>query len=65
MTEVDVLGVRDQKRGFERSQLERNDKTYIADLFCDVRGNLDLIADTLFFDGFLIRCQKNFAGPVS
>ena len=65
MTEIDILGMRDKERGVERSQLERNDEPFIADLFGDIRCNLDLVPDPLLVDRFLVRNETNLARPVS
>jgi hypothetical protein len=65
MAEIDILGVRDKKRGVERSELERNDEPLVADLFGDVRCNLDFILDALFVDRYLIRNEESLASPVS
>ena len=58
-----------EERGVERSQLERmlerNDEPLIADLFGDIRCNLDLVPDPLLVDRFLVRNEKNLARPVS
>ena len=65
MTEIDVLGVRDKERGFKRSEPERNYESRIADLFCDIGCNLDLVPNTLFVDRFLVRDKQDFTRPVS
>ena len=65
MAEIDILSIRDKERSVERSQLERNDEPLIADLFGDIRCNLDLVPYPLLVDRFLVREEKNLARPDS
>ena len=63
--EVDVLGVRDQERGVEVRQAQRDDKFPVADGPADGMGNLNLVSDALLCDSMLRSDKQNLACSVA
>ena len=55
--EVDVLGVRDQERGVEVRQTQRDDEFPVADGPAHGMGDLNLVSDALLFDA-MFRADK-------
>jgi hypothetical protein len=65
MTEIDVLRMRDEERGVERSQLQRNDEPCVADPLCDIGGNLDFVPNALLLDRLLVSNEKDLTSPIA
>src|ERR1700744_2235407 len=55
--EVYVLRVGDEEGSLKGSEAQRNDEVGIADLFCNIRCDLDLVSDSLLAYRFRVGGQ--------
>ena len=63
--EVDVLCVRDQERGIEVRQAQRDDEFLVADAPTDGMGDLNLVSDALFSHTMFCADKQDLACSVA